>query len=1047
MATLTRPKQLSRTTSSPILTSGVPSPFPRELLINLQEPEDVLPPDAEIVGDSCVTKSEGTKETEKHDVLKEVMPSIAHVQKSCLVTLNNLLSVPNGWSPIVPDRRHSMPPGLQASGSSSQSAVESSSSALQILVANLRNREEGSDMIQISSNHDDSDLLDELQKRVKAISPSLEPTDAIFATSLVSLLFHFQRLSAIQLNSTQTLSDASLPSPNDIAGPSDPFSLLRRHLSDLQVERLSSQPDILGPGAPPVLKVEAALLWNKIDEDLEAVVAMCKERTENLQRIQADVISLPPEYDLEDDYEDYHHDALPEYEGQGLRTSMDSKSRHIPHSPTLSSRPMDEKMRLDLEGVAMAIDRLYMVAPQLHNQRVELKSSKVAQLEKASREGSRAQTPKRPGKQKETEIQELDRMLDLLSKATDRTLTDQSVILEGGLPARLEKARQKDLAKKEAFVAQLASHSSAGRLHDQDAVLQPRTKDPHALLTLPEFMRESVPALVNRADPKALLTLPEFVREPPPAQLDTNEEADAVLPRVPSQKTKLSIRNRSMSAPSLSWLRSKSGSGSSNSSSTAHSRSKSRGTTTQSASPMPTVGFEVNHVAEYHEGLQHVLVVFTVTGATPGVDIEAEVLPPFPESPSEGSDRLIVRNGAHNSLPLLLPARILPGKQEVRVQGTHFEIKMNTVGRRTPPDLVDDPPPLLDASQLMVIKPSSFICHSCSLILVQAAKINEYRDLPSEHWQELVDAWMCHSDQKLHDHVVQYGKGGFWPGPGQGLVGGSYILFEESTMAHHNLHLAEEAKKTGVGIFHQRSCSFVVYETFEADVSAASKPISGFEEVSHRVDIMDEHEKRRLHRLIPNILYQRMWLLPGEDWRLVRCLCGAVLGRCQNHTTEEGTRNVFRLLKFAIRPVSQNLEPSKIPFSAFLVEDMVEFVRAHATHRFVISDEEEELPRILIWLFKPSIRLAYTAPTPYAIPKSASIHAAKVLFKTLTPSERTSDLKLILAKYPGFPQAEYLSYPMAMCRRLAAVLRESNKAYPETMRAMTDLEVGWLQRA
>lgn len=91
------------------------------------------------------------------------------------------------------------------------------------------------------------------------------------------------------------------------------------------------------------------------------------------------------------------------------------------------------------------------------------------------------------------------------------------------------------------------------------------------------------------------------------------------------------------------------------------------------------------------------------------------------------------------------------------------------------------------------------------------------------------------------------------------------------------------------------------------------------------------------------------------------------------------------------------------------------------------------------------------------------MHAAKVLYKTLTPTERTTDLKSyasvclvlafrvdkasrILAKYPGFPQAEYLFYPMPICRRLAGLLRESTGTYPRSMREMTGLQVGWLCR-
>jgi hypothetical protein len=171
----------------------------------------------------------------------------------------------------------------------------------------------------------------------------------------------------------------------------------------------------------------------------------------------------------------------------------------------------------------------------------------------------------------------------------------------------------------------------------------------------------------------------------------------------------------------------------------------------------------------------------------------------------------------------------------------------------------------------------------------------------------------------------------------------------------------------------------------------------------------------------------------------------------------------------------------------------MEFVLAHATYRFVILDEEHERPRLLVralrlsftassppssghgssqmWLFKPSIRLAYTTPTAYALPQAGCIHAAKVLYKIIGPSISPGDLKRyashtgkpgsifvpdpiplaclfsVLDKYPGFPQAEHLYYPSSVCRRLAGALKESNTAYPEGMRSMTGLDVGWLARA
>ncbi|TFY73583.1 hypothetical protein EWM64_g10429, partial [Hericium alpestre] len=187
----------------------------------------------------------------------------------------------------------------------------------------------------------------------------------------------------------------------------------------------------------------------------------------------------------------------------------------------------------------------------------------------------------------------------------------------------------------------------------------------------------------------------------------------------------------------------------------------------------------------------------------------------------------------------------------------------------------------------------------------------------------------------------------------------------------------------------------------------------------------------------------------GEEFRTVRCICGSFAGRCQEYTSESGERTTaYRLVKYALRPVSPAAEPLRIPLSAFIVEDMAELASAHATYRFVILDEEEERPRLLIWLFKPSMRLSYAAPTYYSIPQSGVVQAAKVLFKTIGPSTVYTDLpRTLLDKYPGFPQAEQLLYPMEICQRLAVLLKESNACYPESMRTMTGLDVGWLLRA
>jgi hypothetical protein len=337
-----------------------------------------------------------------------------------------------------------MPSDSQLS-SSHQSQSDSSSSALHTLVLNLRQQQGQGEMVEVPESASDTELFHELRLRVDTLATTLSPTDSTLVQALVSLLTHFNRLSVIYATSRhsprQSLSPELADGPEHLP-PVDLFDTLKRQLSDLQVERLTSQPDLLPKGASPVLAVESALLWTRIDEELETVVALCKERSERLS-----IDHLPPQYD-ESGYDaekppEYDMNPIPSVDESGMKAGQ-------PQQAQSNTRLMDEKMRMDLEAVTMAIDRLYMVAPQLHNQRVELKSSKLAELERARREGGSSETSIATisqSKQKERDAREMENLLDLLGKASERSLRDQAVIIEGGMQGRLEKARQRDIEK------------------------------------------------------------------------------------------------------------------------------------------------------------------------------------------------------------------------------------------------------------------------------------------------------------------------------------------------------------------------------------------------------------------------------------------------------------------------------------------------------------------------------------------------------------------------------------------------------------------------
>jgi hypothetical protein len=303
-------------------------------------------------------------------------------------------------------------------------------------------------MVQVPESASDTELLHELRNRVDVLAADLTPTDAELAHTLVSLLAHLNRLSVISATPCHLAArplNHDVPDNPELLSLTDLFDVLKRQLSDLQLERLTSQPDLLPKGLTPVLAVESALLWTRIDEELERVAALCKERTDGLPHSSID--NVPPQYN-ESEFEDGENP--PDYVMNPWPSLDDSKMNPASQQSQPHPRLTDEKMRMDLESVTMAIDRLYMAAPQLHNQRVELKSSKLAELERARREGGPStltQSTAVRGKQRENEMRELENLLDLLGKASDRSLRDQAVIIEGSMQGRLDKARQRDIEK------------------------------------------------------------------------------------------------------------------------------------------------------------------------------------------------------------------------------------------------------------------------------------------------------------------------------------------------------------------------------------------------------------------------------------------------------------------------------------------------------------------------------------------------------------------------------------------------------------------------
>lgn len=92
--------------------------------------------------------------------------------------------------------------------------------------------------------------------------------------------------------------------------------------------------------------------------------------------------------------------------------------------------------------------------------------------------------------------------------------------------------------------------------------------------------------------------------------------------------------------------------------------------------------------------------------------------------------------------------------------------------------------PPLSAQELESLRPTSFSCASCDNHLADLPHNVTYRNLPSAHWREIADAWLCHP-KGGDDFTERYSKKmeeGFWPSDKVVLVGLWEIWVDGSAM-------------------------------------------------------------------------------------------------------------------------------------------------------------------------------------------------------------------------------------------------------------------------
>lgn len=340
----------------------------------------------------------------------------------------------------------------------------------------------------------DGALLEELQARVEAAAVEvLPPIEAELARTLASLLMCIERLATIS-RTEAPLNVARRPSqpasPVEPAPPANVYEALEREAAAL-IQSGREQPSTTSPeavvgAARQVEQAERDLLWGRVDDLSERVKLLSQQRAEGVdsfmqgtganRTLREGELGDLPRYSLDGDAAGQAH-LPPAYYGEDTMLA-DEKSDPAsdvkpapPRSPSLldpasaAARPVarirkvssanSEKMQRDLDSVSQAIERLYVVSPQLANQRVEpdrrklrerqlvklgnaierlsqgrLEDQRAMALPAGEDELDEAVAERRRAQTREREQRAMDRMLDQIDRAASRTLADQRVELK-----------------------------------------------------------------------------------------------------------------------------------------------------------------------------------------------------------------------------------------------------------------------------------------------------------------------------------------------------------------------------------------------------------------------------------------------------------------------------------------------------------------------------------------------------------------------------------------------------------------------------------------
>ncbi|ORX49164.1 hypothetical protein DM01DRAFT_1338353 [Hesseltinella vesiculosa] len=308
----------------------------------------------------------------------------------------------------------------------------------------------------------------------------------------------------------------------------------------------------------------------------------------------------------------------------------------------------------------------------------------------------------------------------------------------------------------------------------------------------------------------------------------------------------------------------------------------------------------------------------------------------------------------------------------------------------TPAVPMPDDPAWWSAKDLLTNGWTDIACRHCQNVLVHNEAFT-CKDMPSEHWFELVECWICH-EAKPEEHRRHLKP--ILARPGSTLVGSFYFFLDA-----HNLQ---------------------------------PKAVVPDQELLNKVN------------------WDRGTL---TKWISINCgHCGKVMGDGQ-FERQDGCERVMavKLFKYCVQILPKNEQLTRPEFINMLVGDMMEAAKAHATRKFLIQGRKTSKIYALIWLFNWDTTIVHNdgfkddhleSDTTH---RFHELHGLKILY---------ADGDVLGKQWAQDRTADHLIYPDTYCHQLMQQLQASSALLPPALRKLhhpalslsKDFHVGFLPR-